>query len=314
MIGWIRQYKWTYALYNYFQRERLSHLDALYESHGLNKRYYEPVSSADFEHLPGARKEGVQPDIHGLQADALFAILNPDTQKSLLAYPEEGYAVLKGWLQPDEVARANQEVQHLLDDQTLRFRYSNKKLMFAIHHSDYLRRIGQHPHLQAILNYLLNGEARLFQSINFVHEGSEQKTHSDSVHMTTYPLGGLLGVWIALEDMTPDNGPLHYYPGSHKLPYLLNDAYGNEGTRWKIGGQPYSAYERMMEEKVREWGLEKRIFEAKAGDVLIWHANLLHGGEPHRDKSLPRKSMVLHYFKEGCICYHEVTQRPALLG
>ena len=132
MIGWIRQYKWTYALYNYFQRERLSHLDALYESHGLNKRYYEPVSSADFEHLPGARKEGVQPDIHGLQADALFAILNPDTQKSLLAYPEEGYAVLKGWLQPDEVARANQEVQHLLDDQTLRFRYSNKKLMFAI--------------------------------------------------------------------------------------------------------------------------------------------------------------------------------------
>lgn len=314
MIGWIRQYKWAYALYNYFQQQRLGHLKRLYPKYGLDKRYYEPVSSADFDHLPGAGEESIVPDITGLQADALFPTLNPATQQSLLAYPEDGYAVLKGWLSPDEVDKANAEVQRLLDDQAVRFRYSNKKLMFAIHHSDYLRRIGEHPHLQAILNYLLNGEARLFQSINFVHEGSEQKTHSDSVHMTTYPLGGLLGVWIALEDMTPENGPLHYYPGSHKLPYLLNEAYGNKGTRWKIGNQPYTAYEAMMEKKIREWGLEKQIFEAKAGDVLIWHANLLHGGEPHRDKSLPRKSMVLHYFREGYICYHEVTQRPALLS
>ena len=313
MLGWIRQYKWTYAIYNYFQHSRLKHLKGLYSKYGLNKRYFEPVSSADFAHLPDAAEESIEPDIAGLRADALFSILNPDTQRSLLAYPEEGYAVLKSWLSPAEVAQANVEVQRLLEDKTLRFQYSNKKVMFAIHHSDFLKRIGEHPHLQAILNYLINGEARLFQSINFVHEGSEQKTHSDSIHMTTYPLGGLLGVWIALEDMTPDNGPLHYYPGSHKLPYQLNKAYQNEGSRWKIGDKPYSEYEVMMEQKVQEWGLEKQIFEAKAGDVLIWHANLLHGGEPHLDKSLPRKSMVMHYFKEGYICYHEVTQRPALM-
>ena len=28
----------------------------------------------------------------------------------------------------------------------------------------------------------------------------------------------MCGVWVALEDITEDNGPLHYYPGSHRLP------------------------------------------------------------------------------------------------
>ena len=43
-------------------------------------------------------------------------------------------------------------------------------------------------------------------------------------------------------------------------------------------------------------------------------ANLFHGGEPHLNRDRTRKSMVLHYFREGAICYHEITQRPALLA
>ena len=32
------------------------------------------------------------------------------------------------------------------------------------------------------------------------------------------PEGFMCGVWVALEDMDMENGPLVYYPGSHKLP------------------------------------------------------------------------------------------------
>ena len=32
------------------------------------------------------------------------------------------------------------------------------------------------------------------------------------------PEGFMCGVWVALEDMDMDNGPLVYYPGSHQLP------------------------------------------------------------------------------------------------
>ena len=143
--------------------------------------------------------------------------------------------------------------------------------------------------------------------------GSEQASHSDSIHMTTYPLGGLLGVWIALEDIHEDNGPLHYYPGSHLFPYYLNKDYNNEGNRWMIGDQLYTAYEEMIDKKLEGIELSKKTFHAKKGDVLIWHANLIHGGNPHHDKSKTRKSMVFHYSAEYVVCYHEISQRPALM-
>jgi ectoine hydroxylase-related dioxygenase (phytanoyl-CoA dioxygenase family) len=163
-----------------------------------------------------------------------------------------------------------------------------------------------------LLDVLIGGKAILFQSINFEF-GTEQPTHSDMIHMSTYPLGGLLGVWVALEDVSDDNGPLHYYPKSHMLPYFLNNSYNNEGGKFRIGNQPYSAYESMIEGKVKDSKLTKQIFHAKKGDVLIWHANLLHGAEKQLDKSKTRKSVVFHYFKEGVVCYHEITQRPALI-
>jgi ectoine hydroxylase-related dioxygenase (phytanoyl-CoA dioxygenase family) len=69
----------------------------------------------------------------------------------------------------------------------------------------------------------------------------------------------------------------------------------------------------MIEGKLKESNLSKEIFLAKKGDVLLWHANLLHGAEKQVDKTKTRKSVVFHYFKKGVVCYHEITQRPALI-
>ena len=162
-----------------------------------------------------------------------------------------------------------------------------------------------------VLRLLLNKKVDLFQSINFL-EGSQQRTHSDSIHMSTFPYGNLIAVWVALEDITLESGPLHYYPGSHKLPYVMNREFDNVGTKFKLGNKTYVDYEDHIEKVVEENRFEKQVFNAKKGDVLIWHANLLHGGEPVLDKKSSRKSMVFHYYSEECICYHEVSQRPTL--
>lgn len=82
--------------------------------------------------------------------------------------------------------------------------------MFAFLRSPFIRNLGEDADFLGMLSILMDGKARLFQSINFLH-GSEQKTHSDSIHMTTYPLDGLIGLWIALEDVDQKNGALHYY-------------------------------------------------------------------------------------------------------
>jgi hypothetical protein len=47
--------------------------------------------------------------------------------------------------------------------------------------------------------------------------------------------------------------------------------------------------------------------------MLIWHANLLHGGEPILNPTLTRKSMVIHYYAKDVVKYHEITERPAIL-
>jgi hypothetical protein len=42
-------------------------------------------------------------------------------------------------------------------------------------------------------------------------------------------------------------------------------------------------------------------FLAKRGEVLIWHANLLHGGEPVQARTCRRWSQVIHYFFADCL-------------
>ena len=151
-----------------------------------------------------------------------------------------------------------------------------------------------------------------FHTIHFI-EGSEQKAHSDSIHMTTEPEGYLTAAWVALEDTHAGNGPLFYYPGSHRLPYVMTTDYDSGNTALTIGKNIYKKYEDKMQEVIESNNLKKEHFFAKKGDVLIWHANLLHGGEAITQQGTTRKSMVAHYFCEGVICYHEISQRPALI-
>ncbi|KFF19689.1 phytanoyl-CoA dioxygenase family protein [Chryseobacterium sp. JM1] len=307
MLKQIRQYKLPYVIYNFFNKKKLQHNIPLYKKYGISKNYFSSISSSDFAHLPASERTiGQEKLIH----TDFFNELSDENKESALKYDDNGYMILRNFITTDDADRINSEIETLMENGTLKFIYGGK-LMFAIHHSEIIKSIGSDKKLLDFLSVLLDGKAKLFQSINFIN-GSQQKTHSDSIHMTTYPLGGLLGVWIALEDVDETNGALHYIPGSHKLPYFLNSDYENEGDTIRIGKKSYRAYEEFLEDKVKELGLKKEIFKAKKGDMLIWHANILHGGEPHTDKNRTRKSLVYHFFDENSVCYHEVTQRPAL--
>ncbi len=311
MLSFLRRLKLSYAAYNVFQRRRLAHNQAIYQKLGLNKQYFSPISSRDFAHLPAdAGLPPVPPLPERLAAAPAFRALPAASQASLRAFDDNGFATLPGFFSAAEVDGINQELADLIATRKISQRYLNK-FMFAFRQSARIRMAGEGA-LRELISALLGHEATLFQSINFL-TGSQQRTHSDSIHMSTFPLGGMAAAWVALEDITPGNGPLHYYPGSHKLPYYLNADYQNEGSTWLIGDKDYSEYERFIAGRVAELGLQKQVFLARKGDVFVWHANLMHGGEPHTDPAQTRKSMVFHYFSRAHICYHEITQRPALL-
>jgi len=40
--------------------------------------------------------------------------------------------------------------------------------------------------------------------------------------------------------------------------------------------------------------------------VLIWHANLIHGGSMRRNIRLSRKALVCHFFVKGAFVYHDL--------
>ncbi len=312
MMSFLRRFKPAYAIYNFFQKGRLGHIQSTYRKLGINKSYYEPVTHRDFK-----GKVGESPWLDRLDSREVlpdnekFRQLPPSLQNQILNWSERGYAILPGFFDERQVEFINAEIEKIVANNQADWKANHTKIMFAVRQSDALRQMVDAPRVRDVLELLLGREVQLFQSINFL-EGSQQKTHSDSVHMTTFPLGNLIAIWIALEDIKPGSGVLHYYPGSHTLPYIMTDDFEHGGSRWFLGKEAYPKYEERIAEVIRENNFEKQNFLAKKGDILIWHANLLHGGNPITDSDLSRKSMVLHYYAKGVACYHEITQRPAL--
>ena len=308
----LRRFKGSYALYNLLKTNELQHIKQQYDKLGLKKKYFEPVSSADFQHL-----ESEVPWLDAGDSTILspknkdFQSLPKNVQDAILNWSEKGYAIIENFISEAEVEKINTEIDDLVSQKKVNWGYQNK-IMFAFEQLESIRKVGENEILKTALNTLLGREVALFQSINFL-KGSEQATHSDTVHMTTFPLGFMIAVWVALEDIRLENGPLHYYEGSHRLPYILNKDYEHGGSQWWIGKDAYPKYEQHIAKIVEKNELEKKVFLAKKGDILIWHANLLHGGEPQLDKEMSRKSMVFHYYTKDVACFHEISQRPAFI-
>ncbi len=173
-------------------------------------------------------------------------------------------------------------------------------------------RLMRDPRLRHVTELLLGAQSIPFQSISG-HKASQQPTHSDSIHMTTYPEGYLVAMWIAFEDIHPGSGPLVYYPGSHRLPVLHATEVGISPIDFnKWGYREFEVkYTPAIGRLIESEHLEPSHFHAKRGDVLFWHANLLHGGSARTDFTKTRRALVFHFFAEGCVCYHDLSGEVA---
>ena len=147
------------------------------------------------------------------------------------------------------------------------------------------------------LKQLFGRQPLPFQTLNFPI-GTQQAPHSDTIHFNSIPSGFMAGVWIALEDIDENNGPLIYYPGSHKLPeYTMQDFGLGAGYSY------YSQYEAHIGDVIKKHNLKPEFGLLKKGQAFIWHANLLHGGSVQHDKSRTRHSQVTHYYFDDCRYY-----------
>lgn len=150
------------------------------------------------------------------------------------------------------------------------------------------------PELHRLVGEMLGEPVVAIQSLLFEY-GSQQVLHRDPVVVPTGAPGHLVAAWIALEDIVEGSGELVYVPGSHRLPYYEFTPGGYMFDAAVMGEKEIEEATRWFEAQLEQRGLSREHFTAEKGEVLLWHASLHHGGGPVTDRSLTRKSLVIHY-------------------
>jgi ectoine hydroxylase-related dioxygenase (phytanoyl-CoA dioxygenase family) len=311
--GILRKFKPAYVLYNLTKGAKLKANESLYKKYGIEKSVYASISHKDIK-LPSNEL----PWLDQANAKQLLALNSEaktfpeNIQNQFEQWIDSGYILLENYFSEQQIDETYEEIESLFKQQTIDFNYTGGRIMDAFRKSAKVNEMMRDKELIRLISFLLGKETDLFQTINFF-QGSQQNPHSDFIHMSTEPKGYLVGVWIALEDIDADAGPVYYYPGSHHLPYVFNEDFETGNTDIWLGDLNYTNYELKIQELIKEHQLTPVDFTAKKGDVLIWHANLIHGGKKINREGATRKSLVGHYFSKGVLCYHEITERPAII-
>jgi len=208
----------------------------------------------------------------------------------------QGFAVVEGLVSDQLCGQVRQEIEPLFDEEYAR---RERRVPDAWDRdAPAVRQVALLPEILDCLAAVYGRRPIPFQTLNFKW-GSEQGYHSDAIHFTSAPDRFLCGVWVALEDVDDGNGPLTYYPGSHRVPQFRSFEPGSDPDR-------YAEFEATQCGVMDRLGVAPLDLHAKRGDALIWSAHLLHGGRPIRRLGSTRWSQVTHYYFEGCLYYQPV--------
>jgi hypothetical protein len=110
-----------------------------------------------------------------------------------------------------------------------------------------------------------------------------------------------IAVWIALDDIDVEAGPFQFIAGSHRMPWTVRNQLMRDALTPDEANSPmWPTYsERILtpifESIIADQGLNVTTYLPSKGDVLLWHARLLHRGSSPVDPNLERKALIAHY-------------------
>ena len=217
-------------------------------------------------------------------------------------YREHGYLSVRRAFTPAEIATAldglsslvmgekpdfkgvyfEAAVRDKLDSMGLAERMDGiRKLWQFVGHEPRLKAISHHPLLWSVVQRLLGDRSpEMFQDMALLKPpriGREKPWHQDHAYFD-YPLDApIVGVWIALDAATVENGCMQLLPGRHR-----------DGP--------------MIHFKRRDWqlcdtavlGQESVAAPLPAGGLLLFDGKLPHG-TPHNTSPKRRRALQFHY-------------------
>lgn len=174
-----------------------------------------------------------------------------------------------------------------------------RKLMGFVNYDDRLAALAEHPRLTALLSRII-GEPNLnmFQDMALLKPpgvGREKPWHQDKAFFNLKIESPVVGVWIALDEATPENGCMRVIPGSH----LEGPVVHFVRRDWQICDSDVQT-EREVAVPLRP------------GGCLLFDGLMQHGTPANRT-STRRRAVQLHYTAASAV-WGTPEERMAIFG
>jgi len=189
---------------------------------------------------------------------------------SALANPESGAAIqYEKWAEGKVDSMSPEE----------RLDVTRKFAQFA-HLDKRLGRIAHHPKILDVVARLLGGEPHMFQDMALIKPpgvGREKPWHQDNAFFRMVPGTPIVGVWVALDDATLENGCMRVIPGSHR-----------EGPK---------RHARLRDLQICDNDVEvpRAVAIPLPAGGLMFFDGLIHHGTPANRTNTRRRAMQFHY-------------------
>ena len=232
-------------------------------------------------------------------------------------FQEHGYLVVEDFLSDEEVAAAKDGMVCLLesgnsdlvqfepgrgpddvdalDDPDAALDFVRKFMWFA-EHDEALRAPAEREDLLELLSTLVDGSPERFQDMALIKPpggGVEKPWHQDKAYFDLSLDAPVVGVWIALDEATAENGCMHIIPGSHRDGPMVHF----DRRDWQICDTDVQVDEDVMA-------------PLSPGGALLFDG-LLHHGTPPNTSSRRRRALQFHYTAADAAWLEE---RPAAFG
>jgi len=229
------------------------------------------------------------------------------TDGDLARYHDQGYLVVEGAFSEAEVGAALQGLLDLIAGRHPTFddfdieapakaqwpmlqgearQDAVRKLMNFTPCDARLHTIAEHPKLVALLARLMGAPPERFQDMALIKPpriGREKPWHQDCAYFDLPLDTKVVGVWIALDAATIENGCMHVLAGGHR-----------EGPRLHFQRRDWQICDTEM------LGKTSVAVPLKPGGCLLFDGLLPHG-TPHNTSSLRRRALQFHYRPAGVL-------------
>lgn len=159
------------------------------------------------------------------------------------------------------------------------------RMIHMHHHDDLSRQWMLDARLNTILTLLTGREPIAVQTmLYFKPAGARgQAVHQDNYYLRVQP-GSCIAAWMALDDCDEENGCMRVVPGSHAWPLLCTVKADTTRSFTDVtvpipDGTPIDAV------------------TMRAGDVLFFNGQLVHGSFPNTSADRFRRSLIAHYIE-----------------